>query len=148
MGKKYGSQKDSGIFLKPIKRTRGWGYLVNALIVPWPWHLSVSSVQVWPGPLSLLGLMDSSSCCVLGVILEMLMHVLLGFAIACLGDWVHRLLGAPFSCIFLVWLNTIGVVCQLVSLLDKCVLQIFIVQNPLIVTNLIYLMSQDSIQWL
>lgn len=29
---------------------------------------------------------DSSSCCTLGVILEMLMHLLLGFTIACLGD--------------------------------------------------------------
>lgn len=85
MGEKYGFRKDGGIFLKTRKRTRGGGYLVNALCCGLG-SFSVQSAGVAGTSQLLEPVMDSFFCSILGVILEMPIYLLLGFPIACLGD--------------------------------------------------------------
>lgn len=85
---------------KKNKRMKLFGKCFNCAVALAFFSVQCAGVAGTSQPLG--PVMDSSSCSTLGVILEMLMHLLLGFTIACLGDWAQRLLGVPFSCIFLV----------------------------------------------
>lgn len=138
MGKKYSSQKDSGIFLKTKQRTRGRGYLVNALIVPWPW--------IFQCPVCRCGRDLSAFWASDGFFLLLYIGSYPWNADAFVVGVYHCLpwrlstqaTRSPFYLHHLV-LTSYHWCClsQLVSLLDVCVLQMFIAPNPLIVTNLI-----------
>lgn len=111
MGRKYGSsKKDTGILFKGEKRTRGQGYLVNALVVLWPLLLSKCPICTCIWDLSASWARDE-------FFLLQYLGRYPGNADASVGGVYHCLpwrLNAqafvtPFSLIFLFWLHTIGV---------------------------------------